>query len=1011
LLDEVEAVMGAVESENRAFFTSHREDLHVSYSEEPGWGEIQRLREAQAGAFWSVRSHFTINASPAMVVLPTGSGKTALMTILAYGIARERVLVIAPSRVIREQIAREFETLRVARSTKSLPADIPTPHVKVVNHKLKSAQDWESLRQYHVCVSTARCISPGEPGVWKSPPKDLFDTVFIDEGHHLAAPTWEQILEMFASARVVSFTATPFRNDKKPLPGELVYAYPVSRAIEKGIYRPIEFVPVDGSGSREEKDRRLAHEARRIWEHESQARKAKILVRVGRIAETKSIRTLYRQEGLNLKIVTSDKSLKQNETAIANALTNDNCHGLISVGMLGEGLDLPVLRIAVMHQPHQSFPVTLQFIGRICRVSSPAQGTSKLLAIPEDVQEHTRDLYEFDANWTDLIPKLAEAAIGHERDRRSFVRDTWKISTREKEVSIHTLRPACAVCVYSAAKAHVDLAAPVVFDQETNLFQSYESQDGRWRVLITRTAEKPMWSTSDSIHNMMFDLHIYYLVSDLLFEATTAPGIAREIRGNLGEGPLTLFPQERIEQVVAQSTPEAYFNVGLRKVAYTTASIPSYKMLAGSHAEEAIRDSDGSFFTMGHVFSKVTWNDREEILGFSTARAKIWSAARSHILEFTGWCDRLAQILLNKTTLALPFLEHLKQAVQIDTISATPYAVDFNPEFYEKQIERISFELQKDGETIQTVEGDSVGDLQIVEGGWDGKKPHECHLQICLSEQWLPLSLNYQSPELFTLSPNTLADSVSVKVMEKGRTQPYTLSKYLEDFPPVLYLTDGSAIIGRCQYPYASSSNHIPDALYTPVDWNSLNCEITVEDINMVQDEEYHDELIQAGKCSVIEATGQWLLQHLREDTMLLCDHHSGEIADYVAVYQKDGFLWIDLYHCKASRENVPGVRQQDAYEVLGQARKCLRWFNRDFFMEIMKSKEHRKVIRGSIDDFKRIVGEMTPQLARKRVTIIQPGFAMNKIRRSKDESIRLMLLSTYEELKNLTVDFQILCS
>jgi len=29
-----------------------------------------------------------------MVVLPTGSGKTALMTILAYGIARERVLVI-----------------------------------------------------------------------------------------------------------------------------------------------------------------------------------------------------------------------------------------------------------------------------------------------------------------------------------------------------------------------------------------------------------------------------------------------------------------------------------------------------------------------------------------------------------------------------------------------------------------------------------------------------------------------------------------------------------------------------------------------------------------------------------------------------------------------------------------------------------------------------------------------------------------------------------------------------
>lgn len=1003
--------METARSEKRAFFTAHREDLNVSYSEEPGWGEIQRLREAQAGAFWSVRSHFTVNTSPAMVVLPTGSGKTALMTILAYGIAQERVLVIAPSRVIREQIAREFETLQVARSTKSLPANIPALHVKVVYHRLKTVQDWESLRQYQVCVSTAHCASPGEYGVLKSPPKDLFDTVFIDEGHHLAAPTWECLLDVFSKARIVSFTATPFRNDKKPLPGELVYSYPVARAIEKGIYRPIEFVPVDGSGDRKEKDRRLAHEAHRMWEHESRSRKAKIIVRVGRIGETKNIRTIYREEGLNLEIVTSDKSLKQNETAIANTLNNDQCHGLISVGMIGEGLDLPVLRIAVMHQPHQSFPVTLQFIGRICRVSSPDQGTSKLLAIPEDVQEHTSDLYDFGSNWTDLIPKLAEAAIGHERDRRCFVKDSWKISTPEKEVSIHTLRPACAVCVYSAAKAQVNLSAPVIFDQETNLFQSYESQDNRWRVLITRTTEKPMWSTSDSIHNMMFDLHIYYLVDELLFEATTAPRIAHDIRLNICDGILTLFPQQRIEQVVAQSTPGAYFNVGLRKVAYTPASIPSYKMLAGSHAEEAIRDSDGSFFTMGHVFSRVTWDDRDEILGFSTARAKIWSAARSHILEFTGWCDHLAKIMLNKTTLDLPYLEHLKKAVRVDTICAAPYAIDFHHKFYEQQIKGIRFELQKDGVTVQSVEGDAVGDLQIVANSWNPKKPHECLLQINLAAQWLPLSLDFQCPELYTLIPTPMTDSVLVKVMEKGRAQTYPLGKYLEDFPPVLYLTDGSAILGRCQYPYTASSNSIPDSLYEKVNWNSLNCEITVEDVNMVRDKKARQGLIQAGRRSVIEATGQWLIEHLMGGALLLCDHHSGEIADYVALFQKDGLLWIELYHCKASKKDIPGARQQDAYEVLGQARKCLRWFKQNLFQEIGERMKPGKLLMGSKDDFHRIVGNITPQTIQKRIIIVQPGFAINKIRKSTDESIRLMFLSTYEDLKNAGCDFQILCS
>jgi hypothetical protein len=298
-----------------------------------------------------------------------------------------------------------------------------------------------------------------------------------------------------------------------------------------------------------------------------------------------------------------------------------------------------------------------------------------------------------------------------------------------------------------------------------------------------------------------------------------------------------------------------------------------------------------------------------------------------------------------------------------------------------------------------------------VEGGWDPKQPHECLLQINLGKKWLPLRLDYRSPELFTSIPSPLADGVLVKVMEKGRAYPYTLGEYLESYPPVLYLTDGSAILGRCQYPYASSSSRIPDSLYKQVEWDRFNCKITVEDINMVKDKKLRQQVKRAGQSSVIEATGQWLDRELAGDAVLVCDHHSGEIADYIAVYRKNGLLWLDLYHCKASGEEKPGARQGDAYEVLGQARKCLRWFNHDLFMEIMKSKENRKMVCGSADDFRRIVGGMTPQLTHKRVVIIQPGFDMNKIRRSKDKSIRLMLLSTYEDLKNMAVDFQILCS
>ena len=43
------------------------------------------LRNAQLGAIYAIGSHFTINKiEPALVVMPTGSGKTAVLNLSAY---------------------------------------------------------------------------------------------------------------------------------------------------------------------------------------------------------------------------------------------------------------------------------------------------------------------------------------------------------------------------------------------------------------------------------------------------------------------------------------------------------------------------------------------------------------------------------------------------------------------------------------------------------------------------------------------------------------------------------------------------------------------------------------------------------------------------------------------------------------------------------------------------------------------------------------------------------------
>jgi hypothetical protein len=47
---------------------------------------VKDLRECQMGGFCAVRSHFSLSDEPCVVSRPTGSGKTALMMALCFGL-------------------------------------------------------------------------------------------------------------------------------------------------------------------------------------------------------------------------------------------------------------------------------------------------------------------------------------------------------------------------------------------------------------------------------------------------------------------------------------------------------------------------------------------------------------------------------------------------------------------------------------------------------------------------------------------------------------------------------------------------------------------------------------------------------------------------------------------------------------------------------------------------------------------------------------------------------------
>ena len=73
---------------------------------------------------------------PAIITMPTGTGKTAVLQASAFLLQANRVLVLTPSRLVREQIADDFKKLGVLKRLGAIPADIPDPKVMATTGRI-----------------------------------------------------------------------------------------------------------------------------------------------------------------------------------------------------------------------------------------------------------------------------------------------------------------------------------------------------------------------------------------------------------------------------------------------------------------------------------------------------------------------------------------------------------------------------------------------------------------------------------------------------------------------------------------------------------------------------------------------------------------------------------------------------------------------------------------------------------------------------------------------------------
>lgn len=359
------------------------------------------LRDPQHDAYLRAYEFFRAGKNKAIIQIPVGCGKTGLASLLPLGLAEGRVVVIAPNLTIKDGL---YDAMDITnrqkcfwRKTGVLNKD------QMVSGPMACTLETGNVSvatKSHIVITNIQQLATNIDKWLMQFPDDFFDMIIVDEAHHSAAASWQNVIERFPSAKVIHLTATPFRSDRQEIEGELVFRYSFRSATLKGYIKRLKASYVAPSeielGFRDERGRtynlkevlKLKEEdwfsrgvalARPCNQHivDSSLEKLEELRQSGThhqliavacsINHARDIRSLFRERGYSADVIHSKQTADQ-QAVILNALHNGTLDCVVQVQMLGEGFDHPKLSVAAIFRPFRSLAPYVQFVGRIMRV-------------------------------------------------------------------------------------------------------------------------------------------------------------------------------------------------------------------------------------------------------------------------------------------------------------------------------------------------------------------------------------------------------------------------------------------------------------------------------------------------------------------------------------------------------------------------------------------------------------------------------------------------------------------
>lgn len=949
------------------------------------------LRKPQVGALYAIQAHWTLSTDDATIVLPTGTGKSETMfaTIISKNI--NRTLIVVPSKLLRNQTYDRAKKWGILGDIGCLDEDTICPNTLMLKSNTK---DFESFKKVvsnsNIIISTIALLDRMDK-TYKKYLSDSCDLLIVDEAHHVSSKTWSNLKMYFNKKKVLQFTATPFREDKKLVDGKIIYNFPMHMAIEQNYFQPINFISIEEYDDNKV-DIEIAKKAVSILENDLKSNfKHVLLVRANNIERAKQLyENVYsRYKKYNPVLITS-KTTKINREKLMESIKNGDSKIVICVDMFGEGIDIPNLKIAALHDKFKSLPITLQFIGRFAR-SKKNLGNAKIVANIADVNfmNSLKDLYESDSDWNLLLPIKSEQNIQDKIELQELI-SGFKVNNTE--IDLRQLRPKVSMRVFKYNDTGKWNPNAWVDCFDSFKCQGFINEEEKMLIVIEPYKSCQGWTTQRNIESLNWNFYVVY------WNVEKGYVCINDTNHQLGSNLLkNIFDEEHLNQIKSEPIFRCLANIN--RLSLGTIGLNSaingpirYKMFAGIDVSQGIAESQKLNSYKSNLFG-VGYDGNGKISIGCSYKGKIWSRWVESISFWKNWCDNIMTKILDEKNDSR-ILDNLLIPTITDSLpESVAYRIDFDDSIVFSELKI----------TIQTLT--EIVNIDDCELNIDIKHNNEQNFKLLCGYEVYNYCLKIEDNNFKFKFLNS--DKQEPQIL-KSNKNPIPLSRYFDNNPPKIYYTDSSFLEGNIltianenKVTLFNSNNIIP--------WNWSNMGVNIRTESQISKSgEIIKNSIQYNTISKLKSSNY---------DVIFDDDDSGEVADIVTFKDSGESILIEFYHCKYSPADKPGARISDLYEVCGQAEKSVHWKLKAIEMiDRLKSRDAKRIsrngvsriIEGNIDDLNIIQKKLLFKKADLKIFIVQPGVDSSKITK---EMLTVLGSTSDYCLETYSVPVKIICS